>query len=315
MLKLSLRYCITTAVILLWLPYPFSYAQQSEFTAEEQAQLEELDAFLLQIEEDSVSIISMLDSLIKLEEEINRSQIILKTGYNNESLTNNRQSVSTENGIFSGLSYYHKSGVFLDLLSIWNSQYDPKRYLLVSSAGFMGNIGKNWSYMAGYDHYFFNDNAETEDIQFPFTDGLNAAAYFIKPGFETGIDYSIIFGDTFAAHRIAFSLTGNLSLNHVWFLDKVLFRPSTSLLLGNQSIYTLQINRRHPDPDRRFTYVENNTFGVMNISLLAPVYLRYKSFNLGLAYQFNFPQELEGEDLSYSSSNVFSASISYFIKL
>lgn len=307
MLRFLLSICFATFAV-------FAIAQNSEFTAEEQAELDELEAFLN--DTDSASIISLLDSLIALEESLNRSQIALRVGYNSEEIIAERESLGTENGTFAGASYYHKSGAFVDLISFWNSQFEPKRYLTSLSIGYLGLLGKKLTFLGSYEHYFFNDAAETQTTFFPYSDGFNASMYFVTKHLETGSDYSITLGnDIAAAHRLNYSLIGNIGFKNVWFLKEISFRPTFSLLWGNQLITSLEVDRRFLDPRRRFYVAENNTFGLMNIGFLLPVYLKYKSFNLSLSYQINLPQELEGENLSYSESNVFNASLTYFIKL
>lgn len=302
---LSLLFCLTA----------FSLAaQDKEFTAEEQAELDELEAFLN--DTDSASIIGLLDSLIALEESINRSQIAIRVGYNSEEIIAERESLGTENGTFAGISYYHKTGSFVDLINFWNSQFEPQSYLTSLSVGYLGLIGKKFTFLGSYEHYFFNEAAETETTVFPYSDGFNASLYYITKYLETGTDYSMTLGsDIAAAHRLNYSLIGNVGFKNVWVLKEISFRPTFSLLWGNQIITSLEVDRRFLDPRRRFYIAENNTFGLMNIGFLLPVFLKYRNFNLSLSYQINLLQELEGEDLSYSESNVFNASLTYFIKL
>ena len=287
--------------------------EKQEFTAEEQAELDALDEYLSGV--DSTSILSLLDSLIQLEKELNRSQIALKIGYNNESLADNRESLGNESGMYTGISYYHKSGIFIDATSFLNSQFEPSYYLTNTSLGYLGTFGQHWTYMASYEHYFFNASAENETIEFPFTDGLNASLYFISQYFETGFDYSFILGDTPNSHKINYNLIGNFNINDLGVIDRISFRPTVSFLFGNQIITSIFVDRRFLRPSRRFVLVEDNAFGLMNVGLLLPVYVTIENLNTSISYQFNLPQELPGEDLPYSNSNVFNLSLSYFIKL
>ncbi len=289
------------------------YGQDDSFSAEEQAELDALDAYLSEV--DSASIIGLLDSLIRLENELNRSQIAIKTGYNNESLTENRESLGNESGMYGGISYYHKSGVFIDATAFFNSQFQPSYYLTNTSLGYLGTLGKHWTYTASYEHYFFNSSAEDDLITFPFTDGFNASLYFIMPYMETGFDYSLILGDDPTAHRLSFNLIGNLNIKGFSFIDRISLRPTINMLLGNQVVTSIFVDRRFLLPSRRFVLIEDNTFGLMNIGFLLPVYITIGNLNAGISYQLNLPQELPGEDLPYSTSKVLNLSLSYFIKL
>lgn len=284
-----------------------------EFTAEEQAELDALDDYLTSL--DSTSIISLLDSLIQLDKELNRSQIAIKAGYNNESLAENRESLGNESGFYTGISYYHKTGIFLDVNAFLNSQFQPKYYLTNASIGYLGTFGKHWTYTASYEHYFFNSNAEDEFITFPYTDALNSSIYFVTTSFETGLDYSIIMGDGPTSHKIYYNAIGNIRLPGVLFIDRINLRPTVNLLFGNQTVTSVFVDRRFILPSRRFQLVESNEFGLMNIGFLLPAYFTIGNLNINLSYQFNLPQELPGEDLPYSNSKVFSISLSYFIKL
>lgn len=305
---------LRVGIITLFLSIPFCVlGQDDSFSAEEQAELDALDEYLSGI--DSASIIGLLDSLIQLENELNRSQIAVKVGYNNESLSDNRESLGNESGMYSGLSYYHKSGVFIDATAFFNSQFQPSYYLTNTSLGYLGTLGKHWTYTASYEHYFFNSSAEDDFIFFPFTDGLNASLYYINPFFETGFDYSFILGDDPTAHRLSFNLIGNLNIKGFSFIDRISLRPTMNILFGNQVITSIFVDRRFLLPSRRFVLIEDNTFGLMNIGFLLPVYFSIGNLNAGISYQYNLPQELPGEDLPYSSSKVLNLSLSYFIKL
>lgn len=302
--------------LIIWLllaPFYVFCQDEGEFTAEEQAELDALDQYLSGL--DSTSIISMLDSLIQLEKALNRSQLAIKIGYNNESLSENRESLGNESGMYSGISYYHKSGLFLDATSYLNSQFQPSYYLTNASLGYLGTLGKRWTYMASYEHYFFNSNAEDETIEFPFTDGFNTTIYFLTKYLESGLDYSLVLGTAPAAHRLTLNMTGNIAVKGFSFIDRLNIRPTVSVLYGNQTITSIFVDRRFIRPSRRFTLIEENVFGLLNVGFLAPIYISIGNLNVGLSYQYNLPQELPGEDLPYTNSNVFNISASYFIKL
>jgi len=282
-------------------------------TAEEQAELEALDAELSAF--DSTSLIALVDSLIRLEASLNRSQIVVQAGYNNESLTNDQQSLGYENSYYTGASFYHKSGVFAQVTANWNSQFATPYYLTQLGAGYLGALGQHFSYSGNYSHFFFNHTLENDSVYFPFTDGFDFTFYYLSKYFESGLEYSAILGETTTSHKLTYRVIGNFELSHIGIIDKIYFRPSMALLWGNQSIYSIKIDRRFLDPRKRYSIVVDDVFGLMNISFMVPIYVRIGPVSVNAGYQFNLPQELPGERLNYSNSNVFFGGISYFIKL
>jgi len=299
--------------ILLLFSFSVFHLQAQELTPEEKAELEALEKELNSI--DTTSIIFLLDSLIKLEEDLNRSTIVLKGGYNSESLINERNNLGTENGFYSGISYYHKSGAFADVTQFWNSQYEPQNYLLNTSLGYLGAIGTKFSYLLSYEHYFFNKSIEDEFISFPYTDGLNGSIFYLQKYFESGTTYSITFGDAATIHRANLTLQARLQKTNLWIFDNITFKPGLGLLFGNQLISSIIVDRRFIRPSLRFRQVEKNEFGLTNVSLNLPVFFTIDRFNFNISYQFNLPQELPGESLEFTNSNVLNVSVSYFIKV
>jgi len=306
-----MHYKFTLATFLILLATASSIAQK--LTPEEQAELDALEAELNEI--DTTSLLFLLDSLIKLEEDLNRSNLVIKGGYNTESLINDRNNLGTENGSYAGLSYYHKTGLFIDGTQFWNSQYDPQPYLFNSSLGYLGTLGIKFSYLVSYEHYFFNKSIEDEFISFPYTDGLNGSMFFVDKYFEGGTTYSVTFGDATTIHRLNLTAQARLQKLDFWIFDNITFKPGFGILFGNQVISSIFVDRRFLRPRLRFRQIEENVFGLTNISINLPLFLTIEQFNLSVSYQFNLPQELEGEELDYTNSNVFNISLSYFMKL
>lgn len=288
-------------------------AQDEPLTAEEQAELDALDKELASL--GSSSILGLLDSLIQLEEELNRSKISFKAGYTNQSLKESRGVVTDQNGYYAGLSYYHKTGFFLDIINQWNSGFNPAYYLTTPSLGMLNTLGKHWSYLVSYEHYFFNKSLAEEDVYFPYSDAVNGSIYFISNYFETGADYSVIFGDEYLTHRVNLNLVGNFIIKKPWIFDLISIRPTVGFLFGNQIIQSYLVDRRFLDARLRYILVINNTAGLLNINFTTPVYLKIKDFTFSISYQYNLPQELPDEELGYDNSQVWGVHLNYIIGL
>ncbi len=293
----------------------------------------ELAAFEASLDElDSASLIGVLDSLIKLEEIPLKSQLGIRLGYNSQLVNAGRDLGLNQSGFSFGAAYYHKSGLFGDLTGYTNSASNPNYYLNLLSVGYLGEIGAHWGYSLSYDHYFYN-NARSEQTQI-YSDGLNATIYSIGKKIDTSIDYAAILGDTITAHRITWSINGNITKKKFLFFDRLTILPTASMLFGNATSYLFNITRNQTelslrerfrllndnDPDNdpgRFILNEEfpNTFGLLNYSLALPVVLRKGSFQFLASYQYNIPVALPGQSEELENSNLFSLTTSYFFQL
>ncbi len=272
---------------------------------------------------DSASIISLLDSMIKLDESYSPalSQLAFRVGYNSQVLNAGRDLGLNQFGLSLGAAYYHKSGLYADFTGYSNSQNDPEYYLNLMSLGYMKELGKKWAVVFSYDHYFYN-STEEDAFNELYTDGLNATVYSLGQLIDTGLDYSAIFGDTTTAHRITWFVNGNIKLKKLWFFDKVNIMPSASMLFGNGTSYLFNVTlseRQRAEVDRQRRLVvetdELNTFGLLNYSLSLPVSFRIGNFGFLASYQYNIPVELPGQDENLENNSFISLSAHYFIQL
>ena len=117
------------------------------------------DSLLLaEIESDSLSIFSLLDSLLTADFYV--SSLSLRFGYNSSILNAGRDYGFQQYGFSSGLSYFHKTGIFADVLGYWNSEIEPRHYLNTVSLGYLGSLSRKWSFMTSYEHFFYNQTEE-----------------------------------------------------------------------------------------------------------------------------------------------------------
>lgn len=289
------------------------------FTAYSQKSLEdELAELEMSLEElDTTGLLYLLDSLIKVDEALAKtSQLALKAGYNSQVLNAGRSFDIDQFGFSYGIAFYHYSGFYGDLTGYSNSQNDPRYYLNLATIGYIGTLGSNWSYMASYDHYFYRENAADSPLSV-YTDGLNISLFSENDPFESSLSYSMIFGDTLTAHRIQWAVNYNLTIDDVWFFDNIILTPIFSMTFGNGTSFLLPYSQENL---RRFRAglaepEEINTFGLLNYTLSAPISFSIKNLNVLLAYQFNIPIELPGQNEELENTGFISLSASYFVKI
>lgn len=264
---------------------------------------------------DTASIFSLLDSLLDTDlGRLNYSQLVIKSGYASQIVAAGRDLGTNQFGVNFGASYYHNSGVYADLTAYINSQNSPRHYLTTFTLGYLGLIGNDWTYTLGYDHYFYRDPSDEGIAPLPFTDGLSASIYKSSGKFETGVDYSIVFGDDINAHKIYWSVMGNFKKDEFWFFDRVSLLPTFGMLFGNQSVISIRLNQVISRDFFRDQEVRN-VFGLLNYNLSFPISMKYKKLNVLLSYQYNIPVNLPGEAVTTESNSFVGVNLSYFIDL
>ena len=296
------------------------------------------DSLLLEeLAQDSLSIIDLIDSLI--HGKFKFSSLMIRTAYTSNIMNAGRDFGINQYGFSLGASYYHKTGLFGDLTSYWNSDVEPHINPTTVTLGYMGSITPKWSVIASYEHFFYTQDESFDGILYPITDALNASTYLDLKHFSIGVDYSFMFGYE-TAHRIRPNMYGIIRIKTRGFIDEIDIFPSASILLGNAMIYYLdenytqlqsmldqyginnfqQFRQRRPRLaqyllDNYVTYEERteNVFGVMNYSLSLPIMIRMSRFTLSTSYYINFPVALPGEEIDLSPNSYFNVSLLYSI--
>lgn len=283
---------------------------------------------------DSASLLFILDSLIKLEEARDyQSFLTLRAGYMSQVVSAGRDLNLNQFGLSYGIAYFHHSGFFADVTGYSNSAIDPQYYLNIVSAGYLGSIGQHWTYLLNYDRYFYN-RAQEANFNTLYSNGLGVSVYAENDLFESGLDYSVILGDTITAHRVVWSTNATLTFKNFLFFDKVTLLPTFRMLFGNATSFLrpfretdiealqrrlIQSNQRlrnllnDPEALRR-AIEEINTFGLLNYSLSLPVSFKKNAFDFLVSYQFNIPQELPGQSEDLIANSFIQASLSYTFK-
>jgi hypothetical protein len=202
-----------------------------------------LDELELQLASDSMDIFDLIDDLA--ESDYLYSQLSLRLGYNSDISYAGRTFGFNQFGINGGLAYYHKTGIFADISGYWNSSLEPSYNPTITSVGYMGNLTNKWSYTLSYDHFFYNQPADEDSIvYYPLTNSANISSYLELGKLTASVDYSLLFGQE-SAHRLRFGMMYTFAKNDWGFIDRFVFLPSASILLGNATIF--QANPVYPE--------------------------------------------------------------------
>jgi hypothetical protein len=269
--------------------------------------------------QDTLTIIDLIDSLLMLEDQAS-SQLSLRIGYNSNVLEAGR-TLGIENfGLAPALSYYHKSGLYADVTGYWSKDFQPEYYLTVASVGYMYDISKHFSFIAGYDRYFYSDAT-----YIPYQNTLSITPVVEFKPIAISLNYSYYFGDQ-NAHRVMPGLGLTLEKKNFWIFDRIALLPAFYALWGNMTFteieYVLpdswierQINLRKTGMREYMVQREVDVYGMMNYTISVPLSVTYKSWSLLLTYAYNIPKALEDETLTISKSSYISGSLSYFFDL
>jgi len=335
-LKKRLIWITITLSTVMVIPF-MTFSQTSEFDSLLNETLAYDSLLLEELAKDSLSIIDLIDSLLKYD--FRYSSLMIRTAYTSDIMYAGRDFGIGQYGFSAGLSYYHKTGIFGDLTSYWNSDVDPHINPTTLSLGYIGSILPKWGLIASYDHYFYSKNKNDEEITYPLTNSLNVSTYFDLKHFSIGLDYAFLFGEE-TAHRLRPNMYGIIRIKNLGFIDEIDILLSVSLLLGNEKIYFLDenysqvqslleqygINNFYNFSQKRpwlaqyiisnyVTYDERleNVFGIMNYSLSLPIMVKINYFTLSTGYYINFPVALPGEDIDLSPNNYFNVALLYTI--
>ncbi len=263
---------------------------------------------------DSLSILDLIDSLLLAVEPIG-SQLAVRAGYNNNIVGNGSSSIR-QVGLNAGMSYYHKSGFYLDATGYYSNQYEPSYYLTVGAVGYLTPINKYYSILFEYDHYFYTPAKGDEEIYTPYTNNLYLSNYFKVKKLTFRFDYNFFFGELLA-HRFAPSVGLYLSKKNWKGIDRISFLPTVGLWYGSDTIeeyipnYTTRLQRLMLLAQRKplFSLQDRAVWGIMNYTISVPVSVQYKNWSFMLSYNLNFQKGLPGESVENHRTGYAGASV------
>ena len=268
--------------------------------------------------EDSLDIFFLIDSLLQMDEVESISQLALRIGYNSNVNSTGRTLGISEFGLNAGVSYYHKTGLYLDVSGNWTTNFEPSYYLTTTSVGYMG-IYKKWSYIAEYGRIIFTQPPDP-NLSIVYKNNLGITNFIELKPVTFRLDYYLYFGDK-VGHRIMPGISLNFEKKNWSKLQRVLFYPSVNVLFGSEEITsyhpysnTYLGNAYRLRQGLPLYYTEENTsIGIMNYSFSLPLLVTIKRWGFSLGYTYNIPRLLPGEDFELSNNGFVSFSVSRFL--
>ncbi len=272
--------------------------------------------------DDTLSIFALIDSLVQLPDiSASGSSIVARLGYNSNIASANQVLGLSQFGLSPGLSYYHKSGAYLDATAYWSQEYSPGLYLTVGSAGYLKTI-KKYTFNLEYSRYIYSFSDSTYNS--PYTNSIGLSNFFDAKPFLFRLDYLHYFGET-NANRVMPAIMLNLEKRNWLGLSRLMFYPTFSVLYGNETWqnnqyipYTTKLSeiiaRIHKHLPLYYLKKEHkNKVGVLNYSVSLPLSISVKNFTFLFSYTYNFPQGLPNEPVDLTNNGYLSfALVKYF---
>ncbi len=299
-----------------WMTFPFiAQGQEKDSISspllKDSISLTQLDSIFSY--SDSLSIFTMIDSLLKRQNDIGSSMVI-RVGFNSNIISAGRTIGVNQYGATTGLSYYHKSGIFLDVSSYWSHEYNPNLYLSIASIGYLKMISKYYSFMASYDRLIYNNT--DINVENPLTNMIGLSNFVDFKPITIRLDYAYYFGDQ-NAHRLTPGIVLSLRKYNFIGIDRISFTPSYQLLFGSATITNIQLGQGSAIKlSRRSPFLQQfdeNKFGLMNYALSLPLRITKKNWSMTVSYTYNWPVALPGEDASLPENNFTSITLSRMI--
>jgi hypothetical protein len=256
----------------------------------------------------SLSVFELIDSLVQMPSSLQLgSTFVTRLGYNSNIVAAGRSLGFNQFGLSPGISYYHKTGLYVDATAYWSQEYSPELYLTVPSLGYLKNI-KKWTFNLEYSRYIYSFSDSAYDL--PYTNTIGLSNFFEVKPFLFRLDYSLYFGEK-SVNRIMPAIMLNLEKRNWRGFKRILLYPTFNVLFGNEtwqtSKYVLIFKNGLPLYVLRTKTFDK--FGALNYSVSLPLSVAYKNWNFQLSYAYNFQQALTGEPITVTNSGYLSFNI------
>ncbi|REE81696.1 hypothetical protein BX611_1231 [Lutibacter oceani] len=259
-----------------------------------------LDDILLQ--EDKV-IDQLLESLNNFE------FIYLNLNYNSNTYFSGRDIDYDQYNITPQITYVNSKGFYAGVAGNYYSEFYPKWDATIVLLGYSKHIGKSkiFKYNISYSKYFY---ANELDNIYSNTANLGFNAINKNKNIGTYITGSYFFGDkqSYQISSRTFVSLDLLKSNNL----KIKFRPQLNIIAGKQTIELARTTSI--DGIENTEYIENNVFDLINTQVNLPLQLTYKSFDIELGYNHNFPNPI-GTETSLKTTGFFNISLGYLFDL
>ncbi|MCP4456665.1 MAG: hypothetical protein GY816_01355 [Cytophagales bacterium] len=169
-----------------------------------------------------------------------KSEIGLRIGFSS-SLKASRDFNTEQKGLSSGISYYHKSGVYADFTSFFDNQSSPASNQSILRLSYLWIPHKKWT-INPYAEKTFNNL----DIEYDLTQSIGTNVNYDFKVAQVGMDYSLLWG-TKTGHRFIGSLNKRIELKNVPLVNKLTLYPTFSAITGTTDIFPYQYSSTQVD--------------------------------------------------------------------
>ena len=260
-----------------------------------------------------------MESIEDVEE---TNQLAIRAGYNSNINGYSNTAGLSEYGLSTGISFYHKSGLFADVNGYYSNELDPSYYQTMASIGYMSPPVKNFSFLAEYrkSFYHFDTGQSVDAPDYVYTarslatflsnyssaiysNALTGTVYFEYKFINLRFDYTLLVeADYKPAHR--FSPTASLNFEKRKWLKtkKISILPSVSWLYGGspyQYYDYLKLYRTRLEalyrinnglPLFKLTEKTATDWASLNWSFTLPIYVSWKRTGASLSYTYALPE-------------------------
>ncbi len=200
-----------------------SLLQAQEDTLSYAQQLEQLE-----MELDSLSIFSLFDSVLNVQR---KSEMSARFVYTSGRLSAGRDFNLNQKGYSPGISYYHKSGAYLDFTSFFDNNSVPALTQSILHGGYMWLPSSKWV-INPYVERTFNH----QTIGYTLNQSIGAGVTYDFKLAEIGVDYALLWGKDIG-HRLIPNVSKTIRWNNAPFVKTLNFYPGISLMAGTTTIF------------------------------------------------------------------------------
>jgi len=259
-----------------------------------------LDAILLQ--EDKV-----IDELLAA---INNFEFLyLNVNYNSNTYFSGRDIDYDQYNVTPQITYANSKGFYAGIAGNYYSEFYPNWDATIVLLGYSKYILKSklFKYNVSYSKYFYAN--ELDNI---YSNTVNLGFNAINKNKNNG---TYLTGSYFFGEKQSFQISSRTFVSLDLFKSKNLkikFRPQLNIIAGKQ---TIELARTITIGNITNTeYIENNVFDLINTQVNLPIQLTYKSFDVELGYNHNFPNPIGAEN-SLKTTGFYNVSLGYLFDL
>jgi len=278
-----------------------------------------LGLYIPEIRSQEENLDSLLDVIIFEDEEMvslltgksNYQFLYARAHFANKSYFSGRDIGIEQYNYSAQLSYFHSKGINIGVGTIWYSEFNPRFYATIVTAGFSGKFGKSndYRYRSSYNRYFFSEMDSVDSHA--FNNAFAVGATIDKGIIGSRLDLALLTGNE-TAGQVSFDLFSDITLVKLGTFDRIKIEPEVSFYLGKEIVAYYELGSPGQNPEN--IEIQDSKFGLLNMAFRFPLVIDFKNFDLEVAYNINLPNSmLTDEELPMTT--YFSVGLGYIFSL